>query len=398
MNEILARSTIRGRRETLKEMTSGVGMVGAYGATLERIMRQGGDKAKLGMEVLMWVSRCERPLGAVELCYALGIEENTTELDLENVPAKEILMNCCLGLVALDEEGSRVRLIHLTLQEYLGGRPDLFGSAHSKMADICLTYLNFQSIKDLPPDLWSAPVTAPFLDYASCYWGVHARKELTEPTKSVALNLLAQFGHHVAARMLLLNQNFWRIIRGSPSGSGDSGTSGLHVIACFGITEIATAMIQSGGWEVNKRDCLDYTPLMWASRDNNPEVCEALLELAGADPAIADRKGRTPLCAASQKGHEGIVKQLLQRKEVNPNCPNKERETALWMAAKRGHEGIVKLLLKRNEVNPESPNNRGDTPLLNAVSGGHEGIVKLLLECKEVNPDSSNLFGERHCL
>ena len=104
-------------------MTSSVGMVGDYDATLERIKEQGGDKAKLGMEVLMWVSRRERPLGPEELYHALGIEENTTELDPENIPAAEISINCCLGLVAVEEEGSGFRLIHLTLQEYLVGRP-----------------------------------------------------------------------------------------------------------------------------------------------------------------------------------------------------------------------------------------------------------------------------------
>jgi len=263
-------------------MTSSVGMVGAYGATLERIKEQGGDKAKLGMEVLMWVSRCERPLGPEELCHALGIEENTTELDPENIPAAEILISCCLGLVAVEEEGSRFRLIHLTLQEYLVGRPNLFGSAHSKMADICLTYLNFQSIKDLLPNLQKPPITAPFLDYASCYWGAHARKELTEHTKSLALKILDLFGHHVTARMILLNQGVSTYY--FPTRSGDSGTSGFHVVAYFAIAEIAKAMIKSGGCEVNRWDRRGYTPLIWAAGNNNPEVCEALIEFPGRIP------------------------------------------------------------------------------------------------------------------
>jgi len=32
---------------------------------------------------------------------ALGIEEDVTDLDPENIPATEILISCCLGLVAL---------------------------------------------------------------------------------------------------------------------------------------------------------------------------------------------------------------------------------------------------------------------------------------------------------
>ena len=292
MNEILAQSTIRGRRQKLAQMTSGKGTDGVYTATLERIMGQDGDQGELGLRALTWVSQSERQLGVEELCHALGIEEDSTGLDPENVPAIETLLSCCLGLVSVDEEGSRVRLIHLTLQEYLGRRPDLFGSAHSKMADVCLTYLNFQSIKDLSPTLQEPPKTAPFLGYASRYWGVHARKKLTERTKSLALQLLKQYGHHISQRMLLLDQelrNPWR------RASGEGGTSGLHAIAYFGVAEIATVMISSGSWKVNKRDSWYFTPLMWAVRNNNREVCKVLLELGGANPNLADRTGQTPL-------------------------------------------------------------------------------------------------------
>ena len=126
-------------------MTNGLEMGGAYAATLSRIMEQDGDKGKIGIEVLMWVSHSERPLRPEELRYALAIEKDSTELDLQNVPAIGTLLSCCLGLVTMDEEGSRVRLLHLTLQEYLAGHLHLFDGAHSKMAEVCLTYLNFQS-------------------------------------------------------------------------------------------------------------------------------------------------------------------------------------------------------------------------------------------------------------
>ena len=375
----------------LGRMTGGLGMGGAYGATLERIQGQDGDRAKFAMEVLMWVSRSGRPLDAQELCHALGIEEDSKGLDPENVPAIETLLSCCLGLVTMDEEGSKVRLIHLTLHEYLGGRPDLFGSAHTKMADVCLTYLNFQSIKDLSPTLQEPPETAPFLYYASCYWGVHARKELSKPTLTLALQLLNQYDHHVAARMLLVDRGFYYY--GLPARE-DSGTWGLHAIAYFGVVEIVTVMINSGSWEVNKCDALHLTPLMWAVKYNNREVCEVLLELGGADPNTEDDRGNTPLIVASSTGSDGIVKLLLERKEVNPDSSNKGGRTPLSEAAEGGHEDIVKLLLERKEVNPNLPNSEGQTPLLWAARGGHEGVVRLLLERKEVNPDSSDEDGQ----
>jgi len=373
----------------LGRVTSGLGIGGAYGATLERIQGQGGDRGKFGMEAIMWVSRSERPLTAEELCHALGIEEDSTELDPENVPAMETILSCCLGLVTVDEGGSRVRLIHLTLQEYLSGHPNLFGSAHSKMADVCLTYLNFQSIKDLPSNLLKPPKAAPFLDYASCYWGAHARKDLTERTKTLALQLLDRYDSHVSSRILQVNQIWAHYHLQSSWG----GFTGLHAIACFGVAEIATALIKLGGWEVDMPDSSSYTPLWWAVRNNNREVCEILLELGGADPNIRDDRGRTPLLIASVAGHEDIVKLLLERKEVDLDPSDKDGQTALRVAVEGGHGDIVKLLLDRKEVNPDSCDKDGRTPLWGAASWGHEGMVKLFVERKDVNPNSSDKYG-----
>ena len=55
-------------------MTDGFGLGDAYSATLGRIKRLGGEKARLGMATLMWISHAERPLKADELCHALAVE------------------------------------------------------------------------------------------------------------------------------------------------------------------------------------------------------------------------------------------------------------------------------------------------------------------------------------
>ena len=44
-------------------MTDGLSLGDAYGATIERIKAQGGDKSKLGIVALMWISYEEWPLG-----------------------------------------------------------------------------------------------------------------------------------------------------------------------------------------------------------------------------------------------------------------------------------------------------------------------------------------------
>jgi len=87
----------------------------------------------------MWISQSERPLKVIELCHALAVEIGSLNLNADNVPAVGELLACCQGLIAVDKEASTVRLIHFTLQEYLRARPELFGTAHSTIAETCLS-------------------------------------------------------------------------------------------------------------------------------------------------------------------------------------------------------------------------------------------------------------------
>jgi len=125
-------------RRGLNAITEGLGLEEAYGATLGRIKEQGREKARLGIAALMWTSHEERPLKVNELCHALGAEIGSLGLDRNNVPSIGTLLSRCQGLVVVDKEASAVRLIHFTLQEYLRAHPELFGTAHSTMAETCI--------------------------------------------------------------------------------------------------------------------------------------------------------------------------------------------------------------------------------------------------------------------
>jgi len=122
--------------------TTGVDLDSVYDQTLQRIRKQKGDRSRLGVEVLMWVSHAERPLQIDELCYALAVETGTTDLDPENIRPQDKVLGSCLGLAVVDKETSTVRLIHYTLQEYLS-RPGILPDAHKTLGQTCLTYLNY---------------------------------------------------------------------------------------------------------------------------------------------------------------------------------------------------------------------------------------------------------------
>src|SRR5437588_10924008 len=131
MDAILAAPTIHQKRQALSRMARGLDLQDAYNTTLDRIRQQGGSKSKLAMEVLMWVSHSERPLKPEELSHALGVELGVEEFNAHNVPSIRTMLDCTLGLVVIDEKASTVRLLHLTILEYLGEHPTLFVTAHS---------------------------------------------------------------------------------------------------------------------------------------------------------------------------------------------------------------------------------------------------------------------------
>ena len=224
-------------------MTSGRGLEGAYTDTLDRIQEQCENQTILAMQALMWISRSERPLIVNELCHALAVEIGSTHLDSDKVPSIHTILSCCLGLIAVDEEASTVRLIHFTLHEYLRDHSTLFPSPHGTMAEVCLTYLNFQPTEDpLPP---SEPMTkTPFFEYASYYWVAYAGKETTNKGKSLAVKLLSQYDTHRSAGLLLSKiyceeGGLW-----GRNGLPSAGFTGLHIAAFFGNTEIVASLLK----------------------------------------------------------------------------------------------------------------------------------------------------------
>ena len=96
-------------------MAQGNGLNDAYTATLTRLKAQKGNRAELGLKVLMWVLNSQGPILAQELSHALGVEVGSADLDPENVPAVQTLLASCLGLVTVEASSSTARLVHFTL-------------------------------------------------------------------------------------------------------------------------------------------------------------------------------------------------------------------------------------------------------------------------------------------
>ena len=372
-------------------MTDGLGLGDAYGATLGRIKGQGGEKSRLGMAALMWISHSERPLRPDELCHALAVEIGSSNLSTDNVPSIETLLYCCQGLVVVDKKASTVRLIHFTLLEHLRAHGELFGTAHSTMAETCLSYLNSQQVKALSsspsPDLQSTP----FLEYSSVYWGVHAKRDLSDCAKSLALKLFNGRNNYIPTKLLLGAQRRypWAVYFDRLSLF-----SGLHCASVFGIVGIVMDLAGTKGCDINQGDYTGNTSLAWAALNGHEGVVKMLLGRDDVHPDKPDNRGQTPLWCAAKNGHEGVVKILLERDDVTPDKPDNRSRTPLYCAAWNGHEGVVKILLGRDDVDPNAQGWCGPTPLCGAAIGGRERVVNTLLERGDVNPEKPDNYGQ----
>jgi hypothetical protein len=75
----------------------------AFGTTIERIQNQDPEMAQQGMNVLKWTFLANRQLTLKELCHALAVERNDTNLDCDNFVDTQFLLESCLGRIVVDE-------------------------------------------------------------------------------------------------------------------------------------------------------------------------------------------------------------------------------------------------------------------------------------------------------
>lgn len=112
--------------------------------------------------------------------------------------------------------------------------------------------------------------------------------------------------------------------------------------------------------QVNARDETGRTPLYWAAREDNIEICEILLS-HGADVNAATPDGWTPLHTAVYNKNPRIVVLLIE-KGADVNVKNSDSETPLHWAARRGEKALIEPLIAKGAA-LDARDNNGKTPL-----------------------------------
>lgn len=155
MQIILEAMTRAEIRRSLRNLSASLGQ--AFQDTIQRIDEETPSRRQVAMRCLMWVSRARRPLSVEELRQALATEIGESQFDEDNLLQSKYIIDCCFGLMIIEEESSTVRLVHYTLQDYLQSRHQhRLISDETEITKICLTYLclggmNFSFVRHWMP-------------------------------------------------------------------------------------------------------------------------------------------------------------------------------------------------------------------------------------------------------
>lgn len=173
--------------------------------------------------------------------------------------------------------------------------------------------------------------------------------------------------------------------------ASESGITPLLMVAEVGWTDVMRQLLKRGahvdaapkGRTAEEAKIAGSTPLIGATKYNNPEAVKLLLENR-ANPNHQNQSGISALMLASEQGFYECVKNLCDggaNVELAPSgktalSMNLSGQTPLFCAAKEGHLDIVKYLLDRG-ANPNATNHYGVSVLWIPCQRGLTSIGKL---------------------
>jgi len=243
----------------------------------ERIKGQEPDNVKFALQVLSVVSCARRNLKLEELQHALATRLGDSQHYPKGIRRRENILHVTKGLVTIDTDSSQmVRLDHLTLADYLHRtREKWFPDGEIAMANVCLSYLNFDTFSKpcTTEDFVAKEASHPFLSYAVQFWGDHVRK--AGPQVYAAAVRYLEDPSRVAAYIQCAwsadtkHYDKWDVRR---------HIHPLHICAWFDLWDLISALdYQKLDLDVQE-GTYGQTPLMYACRRGNLMTTLRLLE------------------------------------------------------------------------------------------------------------------------
>ena len=217
----------------------------AYVEAMERIKGQNPDAQELAVQTLSWISCAKRPLTIQELRYALAVEQDTHDLDEDNLSDLEDIVSVCAGLVVVDEKSQIIRLAHYTTQEFFEREGTTwFPNAQVDITTTCATYLMFDQFESgfcgSDDTLETRLRLNPLYNYAARQWGYHAQAVSSEVV-TLLLRFLSSRNKVSACAQALMVPDHYRQEGYSQHMASD--WNGLHLAAYFGLRSLVESLL-----------------------------------------------------------------------------------------------------------------------------------------------------------
>ena len=158
----------------------------------------------------------------------------------------------------------------------------------------------------------------------------------------------------------------------------------LHEACKSGKLVIVRRYIQNG-YNVNEKDSLGWTPLMWAVSEGHLKIVKELVR-AGADVDLRNLNGRTALHLACYYDYQKVMKLLIESMS-NINEQDKNGKTALMLAAEQGHCSVVGALMKAG-ADTTVKDDKGETAVCLAES--YAVVRHLVTDVEELSTEERN--------
>lgn len=395
---------MRGRKQieqALKEFPINLDEV--YLDAIKRIQQMRDFERKLGLKTLRFLACASRPPSLEELRNALAVmfqledEDEKAQNEDEEDPTsdegshisfkdddigiwKDDILKTTAGLIDISEHEDAVQLSHPSIRNSFIKDQTSFQDAQKDIAILCLDYLNnrtFSKPSENDVEFEIRRDSNPFLAYATQNWAKHVEKAIDdELVKERAIRILRDH-----ARIDAILQAQWNT--DSSPGSWDvlTGLDGLHICARFGLHALIPALVRKID-DVNVKERVWQTPLMYACREGQTATIERLLDL-DASVNLISKLGRTALFEAILNGHLSPVDALLNRKyaqlDIN-QAAGDPNTTALMLAVSQGRKKIAARLLKHIDIKADSQNEDGLTALMIAAMSEQTDLVQVLLD------------------
>lgn len=370
----------------------------AYDSAWARINEQKEGFRNIATRVLAWIACAKRPLSTKELQHALAVKVGMDELDEDAIPQIDDMVSFCAGLVTIDEESNVIRLVHYTTQEYFERKKnDWFPHAEAMIAETCISYLSFKTFGEyhLNDASHKALCSHAFYEYASQYWGDHARITGRKLDKTMLEFLMsgakASNAFYVALRRFHVGFG-GHYLNEKHAPYDFTPMSGMHLAVLFALDEAINLLLKDG-CPINQNERVFVTPLLLAIDQGHLHIAHMLLDNGDyINLKMADHRPYSD-AAMRPKNYNRIFVEKLIATEV---AFGEDISWFLEPAIRYGHDAIVELLLRLGANIDFCPvYGNSFSPLHNAVLCKNEALVKSLLDKGANIEEGSNSSGNK---